>query len=625
MTISDPGPGVGRRRAQLAERRRRTRRGVVAGLVALVVLAGGVGAATLVLRARAAGTPADDGAADAAVDVCTESSLKVVATPDVSPVVTRLAEQLRGEAGEEGCAAVAVEARGSAEVAEALAEGWNESEFGARPDVWIPSSSAFVELVRASPDATGVLPGGAGAPVARSPTVLGMPRPLAEALGWPGSRLGWNDVLDLVAEPEGWAARGHPEWGPFRFGLSDPASSAAGLHALLSIGAARTGVWTDALSGAGLADVEVRRTLLTLDRSVAERSASVNQQLLALRQADREGRGLTFLSALPLSERDVWRYNQGALTPGGPSEGPPATPLVALYPPEGGLSFDYPFQVLAGADERRAGALLDLLLGDDAQRRFQEDGFRDAANRPGDVLAAATEGLRPERAGAEVPVPAGDAVRTALGSWRAVSQRGVTLNVMDVSGSMKDLVPGTQERILDLAARSAQVSLELYREDSIVGLWQFSTGLPGCPQDGDYCELVPLGPMGEDLGGATRRDRMAAALDGLQPTNDTALYDTILAAYDTVQAAHRPDEFSTVIVFTDGRSDGDQLTLDALLTALRERADPARPVQLGLIAYGGAVDRPALEAIVGVTGGEVFTPATVEEIDEVFLRALTGV
>lgn len=621
MASSDPGPGGGRRATLAAERRRRARRGWVAGVVALVVLAGGLGATYLVFSARTQQTTTDRAET---VDVCTESTLRVIATPDVSPVVAAVAEQLRGEAGEEGCAAIAVEARGSEDVAAAIADGWDESEYGVRPDVWIPSSTAFVEFVRADPEAADLLPDGGSESIARSPTVLGMPRPLAEALGWPGSQFGWLDLLDLLAEPDGWGARGHPEWGEFKFGLSDPESSAAGLHALLSIGAARTGVWTDALSEEGLGDAAVRGTLLTLDRSVAQRSTSVTQQLLALRQAERDGEGLTFLSALPLSERDVWRYNRGFVNPTGPSEEPPQTPVVALYPPEGGLSFDYPFQILEGADQRRAEALLEALTAEGAQRRFQDAGFRDVQNRPGGVLASESEGLRLDRAGAEVAVPPGTAIRAALGSWQAVSQRGVTLSVMDVSGSMADLVPGTDERILDLAARSAVGSLELFRSDSVIGLWQFSTGLPGCPQEGDYCELVALGPLGEEVDGTVRRDRMKAALGGLQPTNDTALYDTILAGYEAVQAVHRTNELNSVVVFTDGRSDGDGLTLDALLAALRERADPARPVQVVLIAYGDAIDRPALEAITGVTGGQVLTPSSAEEVSEVFLQALTG-
>ena len=554
---------------------------------------------------------------------CTESTVVVVTSPDLSDVLAALAEEFNaGEPGEGGCAAVAVEGRGSSEMAAALSDGYDEGVYGLRPDVWIPDSATFVELVRSSQGGGGLLPAQTGDSIARSPTVVGMPRPLAEAAGWPGSQLGWADLMDLVQDAGGWAERGHPEWGAFKLGMADPQSSPAGLHALLSIGAAESGVWTDALSEEGLADDQVRRTLLALDRGVAQRSNTVTQQLLALRQADREGQALTFVSALPLSERDVWRYNRGLLNPGLASEGPPQVPLVALYPPEGGLAFDYPYQVLQGADGR-AGDFFDFLRRDGAQRRLQEAGFRDAENRPGDVLAKETEELNPERAGAAVPPPAGVAVQAALGGWRAVSQEGVTLAVMDVSGSMEDPVPGTDRRILDVAVQSAVASLELFRPDSTVGLWQFSTGLPGCPQDGDWCELVPLGPLGEDLDGSARRDRIVGALQGLQPANDTALYDTILSAYEGVQAAYRPDELNSVLLFTDGRSDGDQLTLDALLAALRERQNPSKPVQVVLIAYGNP-DVPALQAITDLTGGAVFTPSSPDQVADVFLQALTG-
>ncbi len=55
-----------------------------------------------------------------------------------------------------------------------------------------------------------------------TPLVLGMPRPMAEALGWPEAEIGWADILALAQIPEGWGAFGHPEWGDFRLGQDQP-------------------------------------------------------------------------------------------------------------------------------------------------------------------------------------------------------------------------------------------------------------------------------------------------------------------------------------------------------------------------------------------------------------------
>ncbi len=66
-----------------------------------------------------------------------------------------------------------------------------------------------------------------GTPFMNTPLVIAMPKPMAEALGWPDKALGWSDILALATDPAGWAAYGHPEWGPFRLGKTNPNFSTA--------------------------------------------------------------------------------------------------------------------------------------------------------------------------------------------------------------------------------------------------------------------------------------------------------------------------------------------------------------------------------------------------------------
>jgi Ca-activated chloride channel homolog len=56
----------------------------------------------------------------------------------------------------------------------------------------------------------------------RSPLVIAMPEPPARALGWPNTKLGWADILAEANSTRGWAAHGHPEWGLFKFGQTNP-------------------------------------------------------------------------------------------------------------------------------------------------------------------------------------------------------------------------------------------------------------------------------------------------------------------------------------------------------------------------------------------------------------------
>lgn len=618
------GPRGGRRRRRLQEQQRRRRGGVVAlvgALVVAVLLGGGV---VVYLLSRAEPAPPAPAAPAPVAEVECEEPLLVVAAPEISAVLAELAADVDdGQAGGgDGCAAVSVEQAAPGDVAEALVQGWDEAARGPVPDVWVPDSLIWSNYVRSNPRSADLLPG-AGESIAQTPTVIGMPQPLAEALGWPDRQLEWDEVLPLIENENAWAEVGHPEWGPFRFGFTDPLRNAAGTHALLSIGAAQSDQWVDAVSTSGLADPIVRLPLLALERNAVERAPSADEQLGELRRADAAGDPWTYLSAFPTAERDLWRYNEGRVGVDGVPPGPPEVRLVALQPTGGAPAFDYPFQILKGADRPRARALLDALLAEQAQRRLQDEGFRDHDNQPGAVLEAA-EGLNAERVGAEVEAPDGTAVRGVQGSWRALSQRGTTLFLMDVSGSMTDLVPGTDRTVLQVAGDAAIEGLTLFRDDSSVGLWEFSTELEGGAGGGDHRELVPLGPVGEVLDGVPRRERLDVALRGLEPANDTALYDSILAAYEAVQRANVAGELNSVVVFTDGRSDGDDLTLDALLGRLRELRDRARPTQVVAIAYGPEPDAASLGSITEVTGGRVFTPSSSEELGAAFLEVLTG-
>jgi Ca-activated chloride channel homolog len=300
---------------------------------------------------------------------------------------------------------------------------------------------------------------------------------------------------------------------------------------------------------------------------------------------------------------------------------------VALYPPEGAVAFDHPYVELArNGDEgqiQQAAAFRDFLLGAQAQDLLRERGYRGADDTPGDVLET-DDNLDPDRSGADSAPPDGRAVAAVQEGWEALSRRFTTLAVMDVSGSMAEPVPGTGRSLMQFVVESAGRGAALFADDSNLGLWEFSTELPGGEQGGDYRELVQIGPVGEDLGGITRRDALRRALTQMQPTNDTSLYDTVLAAYIRARDATVPGRPTAVALFTDGRSDGDDLSLEGLLDRLRQEQDPARPVRMALIAYGENPPTAELTQVADLIGGRVFTPSSPEGITQVFLDVLTS-
>ncbi len=51
-------------------------------------------------------------------------------------------------------------------------------------------------------------------PTVYAPLGFAMWRPMAETLGWPDTPIGWDTIVALAADPQGWAGYGRPEWVP---------------------------------------------------------------------------------------------------------------------------------------------------------------------------------------------------------------------------------------------------------------------------------------------------------------------------------------------------------------------------------------------------------------------------
>ncbi|HBY06741.1 MAG TPA: hypothetical protein DEH22_02750, partial [Chloroflexi bacterium] len=106
-----------------------------------------------------------------------------------------------------------------------------------QPQVWSPGDGSWVaganEVWR---DRTGRMLISQDCPTTVfAPSGFAMWRPMAEALGWPDKPISWDDLVDLSANPDGWASVGHPEWGQFKFGHTHPAYSNVGLQMMTAL------------------------------------------------------------------------------------------------------------------------------------------------------------------------------------------------------------------------------------------------------------------------------------------------------------------------------------------------------------------------------------------------------
>src|SRR4029078_6133427 len=77
--------------------------------------------------------------------------------------------------------------------------------------------------------------------IVRTPLVIAMWEPMAQALGYPKKPVGVADILALAQSKEGWASKGRPEYGAFKLVQTNPDFSTAGLSAVVAEYYAATG------------------------------------------------------------------------------------------------------------------------------------------------------------------------------------------------------------------------------------------------------------------------------------------------------------------------------------------------------------------------------------------------
>jgi Mg-chelatase subunit ChlD len=145
----------------------------------------------------------------------------------------------------------------------------------------------------------------------------------------------------------------------------------------------------------------------------------------------------------------------------------------------------------------------------------------------------------------------------------------------------------------------------LFGQETSVAMWLFGTPAPTSPP---YRVVVPFGPLDEAVGGAPRRDVVAAAAGRYAafPQAGTPLYETVLRGVDDMRARARPDAVTIVVVLTDGRDQDTRYAMsrEEFLARLAQGRDASRPVPVFGIGYGAAADLGALTGMAAVTGGQ---------------------
>ena len=529
------------------------------------------------------------------------------------------------------CVFVRPYSKSSGGAAGLLAEGWpNPDAEGPRPVVWSPAASAWGGVVNqrlADKGQPAIAP--PAEPFMLTPLVIAMPEPMATALGYPTEPIGFADIIRLAADPAGWGAFGHPEWGPFRLGKTNPNFSTSGLNALAAQYYAATGKSAD-LSREDLARPDVVTFSTSIEQAVVHYGDTTLTFLNNLYRNDQRGTPFTYASAVAVEEKSVIDYNRGnpdGVLDAGEEPRPPRVPLVAVYPEEGTLFSDNPFYVLDAewvSPEQTEGARLfeAFVQRPENQQRVLEFGFR-----PGNPAVAVGQpivadfGVDPGQPTATLEVPDPDVLVEMLDRWAVQRKAARVLLLIDVSGSMGDIAdPESGETRLDLAKRAAVDALAQFKDDDEVGLRIFSTNISGT-EPSDYVDVVPIGPA------AAQREVLASRIRDLTPTEGTPLYTATADSYESLLEDFDPAKINALVVLSDGRNeDPRNPELEGLLTTLRStnEGQTTRPVRIFPIAFSGDADFRVLQQIAEATNAAAYDATDPTTITRVFTAVVSN-
>jgi len=426
------------------------------------------------------------------------------------------------------------------------------------PTIWSPSASTWLEVLKqetGNPDIAV-----SSEPLVLTPVVISMWKPMAEAMGWPEESIGWGDMLELIDDPDGWGRFGHPEWGKFSWGHTDPEISTTALSTLIAEFYAATGKQR----GLTVADIENEKSTQFI-RDLGKGIKHYGYNTLVFSENMRKF-GMSYISAFPMEEITLIEFNQTN----------PTVPLVAIYPEEGTFMHDDPFIIMASAtsDEQSAAQqFFDFLTSEESQRLAMSYGFRPTnTSVPLDHPISEAMGVDPQGVQNILDIPPAEVIVATKNTWKENRKRADILLVVDISGSMDG------EKLELVKAGLETFLLNLLPEDR-VGLVTFS---------GQTMVPIQPAPLSEN------RIALQTAIQNMQALDQTALYDAVAEAQDMMRALEPTEDqrIQAMIVLSDGDDNASAITLDQLAQEHGEAGISIFP-----IAYGADANMTALERI----------------------------
>ena len=437
------------------------------------------------------------------------------------------------------------------------------------PVVWSPGDQSWATLINETwrQRVKHPLISEACPPTVYAPIGFAMWRPMAEALGWPDTPIGWDTIVELAADPEGWSAYGHPEWGQFRFGHSHPAYSNTGLLAMTSFVYGIAGA-DGPMTGAQVYQPAVEEAMRSLEQTTAKygRGSTALFDLMV-------EQGPSYVHAIAASEETTLRFslqNSEELR----------FPLAFIFPAEGTIWADHPYCILdnakwVGVEQSEAAAIFrDYLLAPEQQALAVENRLRPTdgsipLHAPIDPLVNRSNAIL-------LPSPDAEVSAAVIDLFMITKRKATVIIVMDVSGSMQG------EKIKTATAATAEFLSRLDPDDEVAVL-TFSSNVATLSEPDTVRNVV---------------EALSERVRNLTASGSTALYAAVCDAATLAGKLQAEDEargesrLYGIVLLSDGDDTTGQPTENRMFTTCLPDSAEADGFKIFPIAFGFGHRRP---------------------------------
>lgn len=557
------GEWTGSHRA-VATGRRGVSLGVIAALVAVVVVVGAV----ILWRffGDALSSRSDAGAARC---VDGELAVAVVADPSITDQVQTLANTYNksAEPVADRCVKVGVRPADPDQVVNGFIGKW-PTELGERPALWIPASSVSEARLEAVAGAKTVSDSRS---LVTSPVLLAIRPQLKDAL----AQQNWGTLPDLQSNPTALDDLSLPGWGSLRLSLPLSGDSDASYLAAEAVAAANAPAGAPASDGAGAVNA-----LVGDQPKLADNKASTAMDALL----DSTDPATAPVHAVVTTEQQLFQRAASL---------PDAKNKVASWLPPGPTAIaDYPTVLLSGnwlSQEQVSAAseFARFMRKPEQLAELAKAGYRTEGGTPpkSDVTSFAP---------VSAPLSVGDtAMRATLANTLTAPVESPAVTIMLDQSMPTD--EGGKSRLANVVA-ALNARLQALPQNSAVGLWTFD-GTEGRSE-------VSTGPLSDPVNGQPRSAALTSALNSQTASGGGAVsFTTLRMIYEQIKTNYRQGQSNSILLITAGPHTDQSLDGNGLQQYIRGAFDQARPVAVNIIDFGSDSDRATWEAVAQASGG----------------------